>query len=132
VGELPQAGRRRRQGHRGKRLSWELKHGSQQLDFYRLQAEAGDAGALAALDAAPQITDPLAGLGYLAFAHLGSERQIGMGAGPIPWSKVRDWALDRGLDTPDERDDLFAVVSHLDGIWQRHVASKMPKPKPAR
>lgn len=55
-----------------------------------------------------------------------------MGAGPIPWSKVQDWARDRGIDTPDERDEIAAIVAHLDGIWLKHMAARAAKAPPGK
>lgn len=50
---------------------------------------------------------------WLAFCDLTTERQIGMGLGPIPASQIRDYAIELDLDG-DEAELFFAVIRQTD------------------
>lgn len=50
-----------------------------------------------------------------------------MAAGPIPWRAIRAWADDRGGYSPDDFDDLLAVVQQLDGVWLTNAAARITK-----
>ena len=62
----------------------------------------------------------------LAFIDLTTERQIGMGEGPIPWSKMREYAIHWELDT-DEFDALVFIVQSMDSEYLGYRASQMKK-----
>jgi hypothetical protein len=57
------------------------------------------------------------------FGDLARDRQIGMAAGPIPWSAVDRWAARNGVDG-DEFDRLKTLVFALDAEW---LALNAPK-----
>lgn len=56
-------------------------------------------------------------IGYLfywnAFSELSSERQIGMGIGPIPRSKIREFAAEYGLCS-DAEEFFYNVIRAMD------------------
>lgn len=51
-----------------------------------------------------------------AFRMLSTERQIGMEIGEIPWSKIVEYGLHKGLDG-DMIDVLVHVVREMDGAY---------------
>jgi hypothetical protein len=57
--------------------------------------------------------DPTVHLYVQAWHDLGSCRQIGMAAGPIPFTAVLDWTSFRGWDQ-EATQLLWRVVRHLD------------------
>lgn len=58
-----------------------------------------------------------------AFHDLGTERQLGMAAGPIPRSAVRAYALEQGIG--GDRFDLFwSIIRELDGAQMKLWAPK--------
>jgi hypothetical protein len=61
----------------------------------------------------PEIPDHLQFF-WTAFSDLSGERQIGMGIGPIPRSKIRDYAIECGMDGVDEIDRLCRVIMEMD------------------
>jgi len=66
-------------------------------------------------------------------------RQIGMSAGPIPWTAVQQYAETDRLDDEETR-MLHAVIRHMDNAWmgyhqdkQKHEMGKsQAKPSPSR
>jgi hypothetical protein len=48
-----------------------------------------------------------------AYQDLSSCRSYGWGAGPIPWTAVRDYATARGMDD-DEYEEFAALIRMLD------------------
>ena len=74
------------------------------------------------LDEQPEIAEHLY-VYWDAFSDLGTERQIGMGIGPIPRSKVREYASDLlGLDG-DEHDRFCEILSRMDRDYVSRVNS---------
>ena len=65
------------------------------------------------------------GFGWLweAFLELSTCRAVGMTAGPIPWTAVREYGIDQGL-TVDETYAMNCVVRHLDRMWLDKVKEK--------
>jgi len=63
---------------------------------------------------------------YEAFNALSTCRQIGMGIGPIPWTAVRQYAEDLGMEGIS-RDRLFTLVSEMDSVYIEHVTKDMKK-----
>ncbi len=63
-----------------------------------------------------------------AFTTLGGSRQIGFN-GPLPISmgEVLAYAEFRGIQDPDEREDLLHYVQYLDRLWMEDYSSKRPK-----
>lgn len=49
-----------------------------------------------------------------AFFHLSTERAIGMGLGPIPYSSVRNYAAELGIIGRDEFDYFLGIITALD------------------
>lgn len=54
-----------------------------------------------------------------AFSELSTERDYGMGFGPIPWSKVVEYGRHHGLSTA-MINVLVAVIRELDEAWIKH------------
>ena len=54
---------------------------------------------------------------------LSSERVSGFGPGPIPWSKVKDYAIAYEY-TPEQLDDLYYFVRSLDNTYLRWESNK--------
>jgi hypothetical protein len=58
---------------------------------------------------------------WIAFNDLNGERQIGMGVGPIPRSKIRDYAIENGMDGVDEIERLCRVIMEMDVEYVGHA-----------
>ena len=54
---------------------------------------------------------------WSAFVDLSTDRQMGFGVGPIPWSALDMYARRYGLDDPDEFDRFKRLVRALDGTF---------------
>lgn len=64
-----------------------------------------------------------------AFFDLDSERQAGFGIGPIPWSKIREYATAYRFD--DElTEDLMFFVKQLDNAHMERKAREQERNKP--
>lgn len=61
---------------------------------------------------------------WRAFLDLSTTRQIGMGAGPIPWTAINEWAARHGVTDIDDFEDLAFIVQRLDGEHLRLIAPK--------
>ncbi len=51
---------------------------------------------------------------WSAFNTLSSDRQSGMGLGPIPWTAIDRYAQRYGIDDPDEFDRFCRLIGVLD------------------
>ncbi len=51
---------------------------------------------------------------WLAFFDLSSERQIGMGIGPIPRSQIRHYAIEHDILSRDEFEHFYRIVRAID------------------
>lgn len=57
---------------------------------------------------------------FVAFTRLNTCRQIGFSFGPIPWTAIREYAFDLGLD--DEGFDKFLIViQEMDSVYLNWV-----------
>lgn len=65
---------------------------------------------------------------WTAFHDLGTERQLGMGVGPIPWSVARQYAAAQGIDDEDGFSDFWAVIRLVDAEYVNQ-ANKVDKNK---
>lgn len=72
---------------------------------------------------APAIETDQQALYWEAFQELGTERQIGMSIGPIPLSKVWDWAFHINL-THSEARALVHVIRALDGEYLSIISQR--------
>lgn len=63
---------------------------------------------------------------YGAFLELSTCRSIGMGAGPIPWTAVNDYAERMGL-TDEGFETLLALVKRLDAEYLKWQDRKRKK-----
>lgn len=63
-----------------------------------------------------------------AFWELSSDRQIGMQAGPIPFTAIDRWATRNGVDDPDEFALLLSCIRAMDGEWLGQ-GEKKPAPQ---
>jgi hypothetical protein len=61
----------------------------------------------------PEIPDHLQ-FYWTAFIDLSGERQLGMGVGPIPRSKIREYAIECGWDGVDEIERLCRIIGEMD------------------
>lgn len=68
---------------------------------------------------------------YLAFMDLTTCRSMGFGEGPIPWSAVRDYCDELGLEG-EQRDDMFIHIRLMDTAYLNHRASKVKKEAPKK
>lgn len=64
---------------------------------------------------------------------LGTDRQLGMAVGPIPWSSIDRWGRRHGCVDPDEFDDLVAIIRAVDSVYldEAEKRAKKPAKKPA-
>lgn len=58
-----------------------------------------------------------------AFLELDSERDFGMGMGPIPWSSMNAYAQLQGL-TGESYEDFMYLIRELDTAYIRHMSKK--------
>ena len=86
-------------------------------------AAAGNAYARAAVEKAPQLHYPHH---WHAFNSLTSERQYGMGPGPIPDSMIELYAFRDGLNRIDREVFMYAIRA-LDNRYLHHVAEHSKK-----
>lgn len=98
-----------------------MKHGKQ-LPVWLEKAAAGHDVPAAVADV-PPIPAGCA-LAWQAFSDLSSDRQIGMAAGPIPWSSVDAWAKRNGIDEPEEFDELWLLIRAADSVVMEHIAAQ--------
>jgi hypothetical protein len=70
----------------------------------------------------PEISDA-ASVYWEAFSDLSTERQIGMGVGPIPRSKIRDFASDQLGLSGDAHEQFCAVIEMVDQDYTSHANS---------
>ena len=63
---------------------------------------------------------------WSAFFLLSTERQIGMGIGPIPWSSIDAYARRFGVGNRDAFEDFTALVVAMDVAYLGHLAAKNP------
>ncbi len=63
-----------------------------------------------------------------AFTQLSGARQVGFN-GPLPlsMSEVLAYAQFRGIESPDEREELLHFVQYLDKVWLEDYAGRKPK-----
>lgn len=55
-----------------------------------------------------------------AFFDLDTERQAGFSIGPIPWSKIKEYAVAYGFDN-DLTEELFYFVKALDNAHMKRI-----------
>ncbi len=60
---------------------------------------------------------------FNAFVELDSERDVGMGFGPIPWSSLHQYALFHEL-SGEAYEDFMYLLRELDRAYIKHVAKK--------
>ena len=61
------------------------------------------------------------------YLQTGSEKQIGMAVGPIPFSAIVNWCFLAGVTDPDEIDDMAQIVWAADSMIMAHVDKKSKK-----
>lgn len=66
-----------------------------------------------------------------AFWELSTERQIGMGLGPIPASRIKAYAADYGLE-PDVAEVFKVVVREMDSVYLSWSAEEGERKRKAR
>lgn len=67
---------------------------------------------------------------YEAFLELSTDREIGMGIGPIPWSSIDRYALRAGLVSDDDYADFKDLVRAMDGAFMRYEQQRTKAAKP--
>lgn len=55
-------------------------------------------------------------------------RSFGMSVGPIPWTAIREWANEWGLEG-DQREDLFLLIMHMDTEYLKYIKKSEEKNK---
>lgn len=74
---------------------------------------------------APELINGLE-LYFQAFLDLDGERETGMSVGPIPWSKVKEYA--KFYEFSDEQtEDLFFFIRKMDAAHIKRLNSKQKK-----
>ena len=63
---------------------------------------------------------------YDAFNDLGTDRQIGFGHGPIPYSSIINYCDRLELDYEEERDFVYLIRS-MDNVFLRYQDKKAKK-----
>lgn len=66
------------------------------------------------------------------FMKLSTERQIGMGVGPIPISKVWEWEDREGIYDPELRDFIEAVLMAVDARVCARLRKESEAKRPAK
>lgn len=79
----------------------------------------------------PELT-PLEVFYWTAFRDLGTERQIGMGLGPIPWSSARAYADLNSICDPDDFDNFWTIIGTVDAEYLKSQNEKSTPSKPAK
>lgn len=59
-----------------------------------------------------------------AFWELSTERQIGMGLGPIPWTAIVAYARELRFDDDDERERFRGLIRAMDGEYLKWRAEQ--------
>lgn len=57
------------------------------------------------------------------FHLLGTDRQLSMAPGPIPWSSFMDWC-DRYRAPVELHDYLWGLIQAMEAVFQKHVQKK--------
>lgn len=65
----------------------------------------------------PDLSEGDLGTHWQAFSDLGTERQFGMGIGPIPRSKVIEYGEQELLLRDDALDDFVSIIRRADGEY---------------
>lgn len=95
-------------------LRWQQDWGTKQ-EYWELKVAAGQRAPDPFYEK-PEVSD---GTFYIwqAFHELGTERQIGMGFGPIPRSHARAYALEIGIHDEDEFDRFWSILRKVDAEY---------------
>jgi len=109
-------------------MTWDLQWGSA-IRAIEAAADAGSAVAQSRLDSRPEVP-AWAQRYWQCFTDLASDRPSGMGAAPLPWRAIDQWAARHGIDDLDEFAELVRVVRHLDSVWMDWIGKHPPKPPP--
>lgn len=64
-----------------------------------------------------------------AFSDLSGDRQMGMAAGPIPYTSIDRWAERNGIIDPDDFAALRDAIAVMDEVW-RGGDAKTPVGRP--
>ena len=67
-----------------------------------------------------------------AFQKLSTERQIGMGIGPIPIRAVWDWEQREGIADPLMRDFVEAILMGVDALVCKRMRAESEVKRPAK
>lgn len=63
---------------------------------------------------------------FTAFNELNTCRSVGMGAGPIPWTVIQEYADREGLDG-EERSCLLYLIRAMDNAYLEHGRKEFEK-----
>ena len=73
---------------------------------------------------------PLLNIGLLfywkAFQDLSSDRDVGMGIGPLPWSAMHSWAT-RNCVSGDDFERFVMILRGMDTVFVEHMGKKSKK-----
>lgn len=64
---------------------------------------------------------------WRAFADLSTDRPVGMGVRPIPWSCIDRYARRYGIDDLDDFEAFLSLMRAMDAVHLDHVASLQTK-----
>jgi hypothetical protein len=88
-------------------------------------AQEGNEYAINAVKKAPKLLFPLY---WTAFNDLSTERQVGMGLGPIP-IRATDWYAGRLMLTERETEAFVSIIRNVDVYYLNKVAARTAKSK---
>lgn len=109
---------------------WELAWGKHREVMHKRYAEADVSQIPDQLLNEPMLHEGL-DIYYSAFWELNTDRQVGMGLGPIPYSSIRNYCKDRGLGG-DQSDNMMRLLRKMDSEFikfQEKQAKKARKIK---
>lgn len=122
--ELPQAGDRGRRKKLTEVLRYRLEQGKSEETILE-QARKNNLPIPSKILNAPRLQTGMA-FYYMAFNDLSTCRAVGMSPGPIPWTAIREYAIQYDLDEVDF-ETLVIVINHMDVVFLEHLNKKKPK-----
>jgi len=62
-----------------------------------------------------------------AFWHLTTDREIGMGVGPVPWTAMDRYAARHAIDDPDDFDEFVELITAMDQAYLDHCRTEQDR-----
>lgn len=108
-------------------LRWQQDWGTKE-EYWERKIAAGQPAPEPFFDK-PEISENAAHI-WIAFHDLGTERQIGMGIGPIPRSKAKEYAADELAIFGEAFDRFWSIIRMLDAEFLKIVNASDDESKP--